>query len=559
MKAGKVRRLLNFLGVETLADGKWHFRLRKRLFWLFVAAVGVSLISLAGLSAYSTSPSFCNSCHIMDPYYKAWENSKHSHVSCVDCHYPPGSAKTILWKKFQALSQVAKYVTRTYSSKPFAEVEDASCLRSGCHSTRLLRGKVLTEKGVTFDHRPHLEGVRYGRQLRCVSCHSQIVVGKHIEVTWDTCYLCHMDGEHKKEGDHEMLVGCDSCHEMPSKEVKVGNITYNHGDFLGKHKVACQSCHMDNTAGQGGAVDKDRCLTCHNEMDKIERFGETDFIHNNHVTEHNVACFHCHREIKHGVTAAGTKSLDYNCAMCHTDAHDLERNMYRGVGAKGVAAMPSPMYLANVDCIGCHLEKKTDDEGVSHASTMVGSEKGCRDCHGPEYLGVLPEAQGLVNETVEALKANLATAQQGLSSAEEEGREVPQPIRDAIADAAHNLAFVERSHSVHNIYYAAHVLREADRHLKKAARTLKVKARKLSELSLINGGFCGTLCHEKVGVKVPPEKVTYEGKEMPHQEHLEEGLTCVSCHTFGTHKEVKLTNTKRCKLCHDDEEEDDDE
>lgn len=165
-------------------------------------------------------------------------NSKHKDVACVDCHYPPGSKMDLLWHKFQALSQVVKFVTRTYSSKPYAEVEDASCLRSGCHSTRLLQGKVVSKNGIRFDPRPHLEGVRYGRQLRCVFCHSQVVVGKHIEVTWDTCYLCHLKG--KKHGqDIETLGGCLGCHELPDREIKVGNITYNHKAFMKDSNIPC--------------------------------------------------------------------------------------------------------------------------------------------------------------------------------------------------------------------------------------------------------------------------------------------------------------------------------
>ena len=33
-----------------------------------------------------------------------------------------------------------------------------------------------------------------GRQFRCTRCHSQIVVGTHIEVTESTCFLCHFRG-----------------------------------------------------------------------------------------------------------------------------------------------------------------------------------------------------------------------------------------------------------------------------------------------------------------------------------------------------------------------------
>ena len=208
--------LLWLIGIERT---EVHFR-----FYAIIGIIILGMAALGGLVVYSTAPSFCRSCHIMEPYYTAWAASKHKDVACVECHYPPGSPQTLIWKKFQALSQVAKYVTRTYSSKPFAEVEDSSCLRGGCHATRLLQGKLITKNGVNFDHKPHLEGARRGRHLRCVSCHSQVVVGKHIEVTYDTCYLCHMKGM-KQGRDLNVLGGCLKCHILPDKEFKVGNIT----------------------------------------------------------------------------------------------------------------------------------------------------------------------------------------------------------------------------------------------------------------------------------------------------------------------------------------------
>src|SRR5690606_25869693 len=134
-------------------------------------------------------------CHIMEPYYQAWHDSTHKDVPCADCHFEPGWRNT-LHGKFQASSQAAKYITNTYGSKPHAEVRDASCMRSGCHEKRVLEGKVdwdvPTSRGdmitIRFDHTPHLEPDRRGKQLRCVSCHSQMVQGQHIVVTLDTCF-----------------------------------------------------------------------------------------------------------------------------------------------------------------------------------------------------------------------------------------------------------------------------------------------------------------------------------------------------------------------------------
>lgn len=539
------RRAL-FFGVERDINRRWGIHFKKRFY--FFAFSLVFIFSFAGLAAYSTSPSFCRSCHIMEPYYQAWANSKHSDVPCVECHYPPASAGTIIWKKFQALSQVVKFITRTYSSKPYAEVEDSSCLREGCHATRLLQGKLETAKGIRFDHKPHLENVKYGRQLRCVSCHSQIVVGKHIEVTYDSCYLCHFKGRHEGR-TIDPIGGCQGCHKMPQAEIKSGGITYNHESFLKEHQVACQSCHQDAIQGDG-EVPEDRCRTCHNQPEKLERYKETAFIHDNHVTKHNTACFHCHREMRHEKSTAGTKSLVYDCAVCHTKNHGLQQNMYKGIGAKGVAPMASPMYLANVDCVGCHIVKKSAEAGSMLSETFEGSETGCTNCHGKEYAGVIPQMKGMVKETIAKLNEKLAGVKNALDATRSEDRQ----LRDEIEDVAYNLRFVEAAHGAHNIYYTAQILRDAHDRLSAAAKKAKFGGEDLSNLSIVSGAFCASLCHDRVGVKVPPEKVRFLGKEMPHRRHNEEGIACTVCHTIGLHKDVKLKSPTVCKRCHSEDE-----
>ncbi len=251
----------------------------------------------AGLWHVSASPKFCNSCHIMRPYVDAWRHSRHAAVRCVECHYPPGLRDT-LRVKFQAVTQVAKWATGTYNSKPFAEVEDASCLRSGCHAASALEAKgALTFAGrIRFDHRTHLQAAKTGWQLRCTSCHAQVVVDKHFEVELSTCFTCHFKGA---KGDRELapIAGCASCHLAPTGDIVVGSVRFKH-DELVRRGVACQSCHLNVVEGQGGAP-RERCLTCHNQPEKLERFGDLARIHAVHVTEKTISCTRCHDEVKH--------------------------------------------------------------------------------------------------------------------------------------------------------------------------------------------------------------------------------------------------------------------
>ncbi len=264
---------------------------------LIVIAIVLVVGGLAGFGLFemSTSPMLCNSCHIMKPYVAAWKTSKHKNVTCVKCHYPPGFRDTI-WVKYQAVSQVVKWATQTYNSKPFAEVEDASCLRSGCHEKRLLQGKVVFKRGIVFDHRPHLEQPRRGRQLRCTSCHSQIVVGTHIEVTESTCFLCHFKGT-KTGRELRPIGGCPGCHQAPKGDIRVGSLTFNHQDIV-KRGVQCEKCHLNVVDGDGEAP-RERCFTCHNQPQKLEHYPDTPFIHDFHVTRHNIECSRCHTPIKH--------------------------------------------------------------------------------------------------------------------------------------------------------------------------------------------------------------------------------------------------------------------
>ena len=148
--------------------------------WL--GAFTLFAVLLTGASGWYTSRSqFCNSCHIMEPYYVSWQESSHNDVTCTKCHFPPGVGEKVRGKML-GLVQLAKYVTATAGPSPSAEIPDASCLRSGCHETRLLSGRVDFQ-GIPFDHGPHLGNLRRGKQLRCTSCHSQIVQGAHMTVT----------------------------------------------------------------------------------------------------------------------------------------------------------------------------------------------------------------------------------------------------------------------------------------------------------------------------------------------------------------------------------------
>jgi hypothetical protein len=544
------QKFMAFWGLHVPPPGRQdRLHIRPRFFKVLgTFAVVIPLLLLGTAYHVSTSPLLCNQCHIMKPYYKAWATSKHNFVPCVDCHYPPGFRDT-LWVKWQALAQVAKWATQTYSSKPFAEIEDASCLRSQCHSTRLLQGKVTFKRGIIFDHRPHLEQPRRGRQLRCTSCHSQIVVGTHIEVTETTCFLCHFKGQRSARELHP-IGGCPLCHQPPKGDIQLaGGTVFNHKDFVDERGAQCQKCHLDAIQGDGEAP-RERCFTCHNEPQKLAKYEDHEFLHQFHVAQHNIECTRCHTEIKHQIQTK-KEPLAVGCQACHEAKHSGQRAMYLGVGGKGSPNIPSHMYTARVDCVACHIAPKAEDAHRTQFTgrTFEASEVACISCHGKQYAGMLDTWKRTMDTMLADLKPKLEAARTAVAEAAKDVRALTEAKR-LVGEAEFNYEFVEHGRGVHNIFYAADLLQGANASLNRVLGLVGKPAITLPRENLIRGGYCATLCHGQAGVVFKPE-VRFEKRTIvPHQKHFNQyGAVCTDCHSSDKHKAVTIT-PQGCQACH---------
>ena len=466
------------IATEERKDNEGGKRKRKRRRWPIILLIvfGVLFLLAFGFYEYSNTSQFCNSCHIMKPYYDAWASSTHSDVACTECHISPEDGAK--WDaKIQGMLQVFKYVTRTYSSKPYAEIEDSACLRSGCHGERLVEEHSTEEfkNHVVFDHSPHLTAVRRGRQLRCTSCHAQIVVGTHMEVTTTTCYLCHF--RESGGGASEDLSACRLCHQrLPDKTIEhnvydptdrtkvVSTVSFNHTDFIADRDVACRSCHINAVQGSGEAK-QDRCFDCHNIPEHLARFDDIAFIHDNHITEHNVTCERCHEAIRHEVVTQ-TLGMERACNRCHSSMHNGQRSLYLGTGSRVISEpMPSVKYSRMVDCSGCHYGE-VDAASVSQwgGFSRKISRSGCDNCHGDEaedYWEAFQDYIDGVKERLAEVKGVLARARRASGG---------DRLLEAIADAEHDLEFIERAQGwAHNWDYASAMLDAIEKRLESAA------------------------------------------------------------------------------------------
>ncbi|MBU1636562.1 NapC/NirT family cytochrome c, partial [bacterium] len=342
----------------------------RRAAFFVLSAVVMTIVVLTAFVKITSQPQFCVSCHIMVPYFDAWETSHHNNVECIKCHIEPGLMGTIQGK-FVAASMLVNYATGLYKrSKPWAEISDASCLQSGCHDTRLLQG-VEDFKGVRFDHTPHLTQPRRDRELRCTSCHANIVQGTHISVTAATCFLCHLKPD--TAGQLTELAVCTKCHTPPQGDAAVA--TFDHTDVLTR-SVDCNSCHSSDIQGDG-FVPPVRCNSCHADLQHIERYHDLEFIHQQHVTERKVDCDICHIPIRHGKEARDLAAQELKCSQCHGGAENAIELVWTGV-LPGLPPTPPVMQRIGMTCNSCHIEPIHRKDG-----TFAAPE--CERCHDEGY------------------------------------------------------------------------------------------------------------------------------------------------------------------------------
>lgn len=430
--------------------------LQKRWVVILLAVAVVVLGGGWGSLQYTNTPGFCQSCHIMDPYYETWQASGHSQVSCVDCHYAPGE-KYKLKSKVKALNQVVQYVTGTYDTKFYTEIKDASCLASGCHSVDNINGPVMFMEKIKFDHSAHYGKTVRGMTMRCTTCHTHNIAGSHMAADKNACFLCHFK---------ERVTGttpvpqqfCLECHDPPTEDIELGGQTFNHEAYVAE-KVDCQRCHIDAVEGQG-LVDPNACLQCHEESAIPTLTSERQDMHKIHVTDHKVDCYRCHSEIRHGANITDHK-VKFDCAQCHTEPHLGPRELYAGIGGRGVDDMPSSMYNAQVDCIGCHLEEFSDghngEVGLILGDVMRPSVKGCVDCHGDVGKDFYDMWTEYLANDVSTTSVLVSRARAALDLADGSSEDYEQASK-LVEDAEHNLDFVNYGKGIHNFNYAMELL-----------------------------------------------------------------------------------------------------
>ena len=163
--------------------GIFSFKSTQRYIKIFIFLSGiVTIIAFDWIVDYTSSNSFCESCHVHPQATTSWKLSTHFDnksgvaINCVQCHLPPGGFDYLAAKVQTGLRDVYSSLFKDTdkinwelkSSRAFAvnHVYKASCI--SCHSN--LFPRTLSKKG----EEAHFYYDRKPDELRCINCHLEV-------------------------------------------------------------------------------------------------------------------------------------------------------------------------------------------------------------------------------------------------------------------------------------------------------------------------------------------------------------------------------------------------
>lgn len=134
-------------------------------------ALGVSLFTFRyakGLSYFSTDPTACANCHIMQRQFDSWQSASHHTVAkCVDCHLPHGFIPKYLAKAENGYRHAEKFTAQDFEEPITIKKRGQDILQRNC---------VSCHEGLVHD----IAGGPRGAldELRCTHCHAGVGHGE---------------------------------------------------------------------------------------------------------------------------------------------------------------------------------------------------------------------------------------------------------------------------------------------------------------------------------------------------------------------------------------------
>ncbi len=155
------------------ADGTNRWALALVIALGLAAGVGAYTFRYAeGLSYFSTNPTACVNCHIMQPQYDAWQKASHHAVAtCIDCHLPHTFVAKYIAKAENGYRHSKEFTAQTFAEPITLQPRARVILQDNCISchgalTHGNAGAVVGADGPA------------AAALQCVHCHLSVGHGE---------------------------------------------------------------------------------------------------------------------------------------------------------------------------------------------------------------------------------------------------------------------------------------------------------------------------------------------------------------------------------------------
>ena len=292
---------------------------------LLVSIAGAGLTALSTYNFTQNNPNFCNSCHIMNESFEAWENSEHAGINCHECHHltpkelnqllvsafirrtekvPVRYGKVIVpwkfcvschWEENEHYPAATKINNSRLHAKHYF-MEKIEC--SKCHGYKTHEFQPEERYCLKCHKQKQVHGKGMGG-LACLNCHTDRT--PDMRPGPNKCLFCHGD-----ETVREMLIIEDTIdvkYFEPSEEL-IQSATKINRPRNAPMRFFCYYCHKPH---QQIRPDFGTCISCH---PKVENVG----VHQMHIEDAELLCIDCHKPHSWRVTKKLSKTL---CVQCH--------------------------------------------------------------------------------------------------------------------------------------------------------------------------------------------------------------------------------------------------
>ncbi len=423
-------------------------------------------------------------------------------------------------------------------------IRDSRCSSVPCHPSGKLSEKTVSYKETKpFRHDTHHKEFIKNLTTGCATCHAKTGDKKHFALDEEACNVCHFfqpPDKHQKNptvrdvlreitseagkqplltSDNKPISECTLCHGHIEKRIEIYGKTFVHGDYEKNKKASCNDCHFNIIQGSGKVIEE-RCYRCHTKIGDDPH--DASNMHRKHVVGRKAACSACHTPIMHGWVVSGGQGKENYRMSGVTPAYHVQDMLMAGSGGVGIANEPDPMYLATLNCVACHKDKKT----FANMDPEV-----CGNCHEKRFNKILAEQMRFVTSRMRTLQLLLAKAKRSANA------DIDVIFR---AETNYNLIKEDGSRGVHNIKYVKELLKYSISRLLKGEKELPP-----------GSSSCTDRCH----IYYKGYRTIYQGIIFRHRTHLpEQGLQCDRCHSNDavgteTHGSLIIENKDCCK-CH---------